>query len=275
MSDTPRFTIITPTWNQAEYIRDTIESVLNQTRRDLEYIIVDNCSDDGTQQIVEEYMKKDPRIIYVREPDHGQAEAINKGLKRAKGSIVAWLNSDDIYMDEHVLARVDKAFYRHAEAGLIVGDAWYCDKNKKLTEYNPSDRNVPAWVIRRWYYIVQPAVFWKNEHALLDEKYHYVFDWKFFIEAYSRNKVYYSHTPYALYRMYEDNKTGQNNAKRKKEIWKLQVELGDSRLNAAWCKWVYKQYAKAEETGDEKLKKRVDLLTKVMFHLTFKRIVSF
>ena len=275
MSNTPRFTIITPTWNQAEYIRDTIESVLNQTRRDLEYIIVDNCSDDGTQQIVEEYMKKDSRIIYVREPDHGQAEAINKGLKRAKGEIVAWLNSDDIYMDDHVLARVDKAFYRHAEAGLVVGDAWYCDKNKKLTEYNPSDRNVPAWVIRRWYYIVQPAVFWKNGHALLDEKYHYVFDWKFFIEAYSRNKVYYSHTPYALYRMYEDNKTGQNNAKRKKEIWKLQAELGDSRLNAAWCKWVYEQYVKAEENGDEKLKARVDFLTKVMFHLTLKRIVSF
>ena len=102
-----------------------------------------------------------------------------------------------------------------------------------------------------------------------------MFDWKFFIEAFGRNKVYYSHTPYALYRMYEDNKTGQNNAKRKKEIWKLQAELGDSSLNTAWCKWVYKQYAKAEEKGNDKIKARVDFLTKVMFHLSRKHIVSF
>ena len=75
-----KFTVITPTWNQAEYIKDTIESVINQTHKDLEYIIVDNNSDDGTKEIVEGYMASDPRIIYIREEDHGQAEAINKGL---------------------------------------------------------------------------------------------------------------------------------------------------------------------------------------------------
>ncbi|MBR1470270.1 MAG: glycosyltransferase [Lachnospiraceae bacterium] len=270
-----RFSIITPTWNQAAYIKDTIDSVLGQAFGDFEYIIIDNCSEDGTQEIVEAYAAKDARIVYVREPDHGQAEAINKGLKRARGEIVCWLNSDDFYADAQVLTKVDAAFHSDPAAGLIVGDAWYCDKQKHFTEYNPSDRRVPDWVIRRWYYIVQPAVFWKNEGALLDEGYHYVFDWKFFIKAFEKHKVRYTHEAYAVYRMYEDNKTGQNNAKRKFEIYRLQKELGDSRLNTAWCRHVYKVYQKAEKKDRPGDKHRVDFFCKVLFHLSGKRIVSF
>ena len=272
---TPRFTIITPTWNQAEFIRDTIDSVLGQSFQDFEYLIIDNESDDGTREIVEEYAKKDERIRYIREPDHGQAEAINKGLKQAKGELVAWINSDDRYMDDTVLAKVDHAFREHRQAGLVVGDAWYSDKKGKLTEYNPSDRKEPAWVIRRWYYIVQPAIFWKNEGKLLDEGFHYVFDWKFFIGLYEGNKVLYTHEPYAVYRMYEDNKTGQNNAKRKYEIYRLKKQLGDSRADIAWCRWVYKQYAYAEKHGDGKRKAVVDALCKLLFHISGKRLVSF
>ncbi len=66
-----KITVITPTWNQAEFIRDTIESVIHQTYREIEYFIIDNCSDDGTQEIVEEYCARDPRITYIRERDHG------------------------------------------------------------------------------------------------------------------------------------------------------------------------------------------------------------
>ena len=77
-----KFTVITPTFNQAAYIKDTIDSVLSQKHRDIEYIIVDNNSDDGTEDIVRDYMARDNRIIYIREADKGQAEAINKGFNR-------------------------------------------------------------------------------------------------------------------------------------------------------------------------------------------------
>jgi glycosyltransferase involved in cell wall biosynthesis len=272
----PVFSVITPTWNQAEFIGDTIESVLGQSFRSLEYIIVDNCSDDGTEEIVRGYMQKDPRIIYIREPDHGQAEAINKGLSRAKGKVVCWLNSDDLFIDKMVLERVAVVFRRHKSVGIVAGDAWYCDREKNYTEHNPADRHVPDWVIRRWYYIVQPAVFWKNRGALLDERYHYVFDWKFFIRAFEREKVYYSHEDYALYRMYGDNKTGQNNAKRKHEIFRLQNELGDSRANTAWCRYISRRYAAAEKSADaEKEKAKIDRLCRLVFHLSGKRLVSF
>ena len=270
-----KITVITPTWNQAEFIRDTIESVINQTYREIEYFIIDNCSDDGTQEIVEEYCAKDSRIIYIRERDHGQAQAINKGLKRASGDIVCWLNSDDYYYDAHVLERVAKQFAKNPDAGVLVGDGWYCNKEKELTQYNTSDRKVGAWVIKRWYYIMQPSVFWRNHHKLLDERYHYVFDWKFFIEMFSEQNINYTYEAYAVYRMYGDNKTGQDNAGRKKEIYLLQKELGVSRWNILWCRHVYRVYLQAEKTGKLQAKKRVDFISRVLFHVSGKRICSF
>lgn len=283
MKTKTRFSIITPTFEQAEYIRDTIESVLNQTFTDFEYIIVDSCSEDGTREIVEGYAARDKRIRYIREKDHGQADGINKGLLAAKGEIVAWLNSDDFYYNNKVLEHVDKVFKkfekgsddRKTSCGLVIGDAWYCDRNKKMTEYNPSDRKVKEDVIRRWYYIVQPACFWKNEGKLLDEKYHYVFDWKFFVELCEKYRPVYTHKPYAVYRMYEDNKTGQNNAARRFEVYRLQKELEGNTLNTAWCRYVYKAYKRAEDTGNISIKKRIDFLSKVLFHISGKRIAGF
>ena len=271
----PRFTVITPTFEQAAYIGDTIESVLSQSFKDFEYIIDDSCSMDGTKEIVEMYAARDERIRYIREKDKGQADGINKGLKAAKGEIVCWLNSDDMYFGNDVLEKVDRAFRKAKGTSLVIGDAWYCDKDKNLTEYNNSDRGGGKWLIRRWYYIVQPACFWKNEHRLLDTRYHYVFDWKFFTERFEEGRVVFTHEPYALYRMYEDNKTGLNNAARRKEVYRLQKELGDSKLNILWCRHVYRAYKKAEETGRESIKKRTDLWSKILFHISARRIAGF
>ena len=270
-----KITVITPTWNQAAYIEDTIKSVLEQDYRDIEYIIIDNMSDDGTEEIVLRYMKEDDRIIYVREPDKGQAEAINKGFDRASGQIVCWLNSDDFFYDLSVLSRVNSFFEEHKDYSLLVGDGYYCDKEKNMTEYNESYRRVSKDVIERWYYIMQPSVFWRKSSERLDEKYNYVFDWKFFIGLFAKGEVYFSREPYSVYRMYEDNKTGQDNAKRKKEIYLLQKELHPKALNTAWCKHVWEQYEKAERTGNAKLKSRMDLYSRILFHITFKKICSF
>lgn len=270
-----KITVITPTWNQVEYIADTIESVINQTHRNLEYIIVDNCSNDGTEAVVRRYMEKDSRITYIRENDKGQAEAINKGLNRATGDIVCWLNSDDFYPDNKVLEKVNYHFEADDGIGIVVGDGWYCDKEKRLTEYNNSDRKVEKWVLDRWYYIVQPSVFWKNSQERLDQKYDYVFDWKFFAKLFKDNKVLYTHEPYSVYRMYENNKTGQDNAKRKKEIYLLQNELKTGYWNVKWCKHVYEVYRKSEEKNKPKMKKRVDFWSRVLFHVSGKRICSF
>lgn len=269
-----KITVITPTYNQASFIEKTITSVVNQTHKDIEYFIIDSESDDGTEEIVKKYLS-DSRITYIREKDKGQAEAINKGFNRATGDIVCWLNSDDFFYNENVLERVNAAFERHPEAGVVAGDAFYCDRDENITSDYKSDRNVPDWVITRWYYIVQPSTFWRKNDIRLDETYHYAFDWKYFIELFRDNKVIYTHESYSVYRMYEDNKTGLDNASRKQEIYRMQKDINVSRLNTAFCGYVAKQYEKAETLNKPEIKSRMDLFSKILFHVTGKRICCF
>lgn len=271
-----KITVITPTWNQAEFIEKTIQSVVTQTWQDIEYYIIDNCSNDETESIVRRYMDKYPYIQYIREPDKGQAEAINKGFSRATGDIVCWINSDDFYYNNTVFEHVIKKFEQDAAIHVLVGDGVYCDRDGSFTEPIPCDRGVEQWVLSRWYYILQPAVFWRREKGLLlDTRYHYVFDWKYFIQLQQKHLFTFMPECMAVYRMYEDNKTGLDNASRKKEIYLMQKEIGVSKVNTFWCKLVYQVYEKSEKTGREGQKRFVNWMSKVLFHITGKRICSF
>ena len=270
----PRLSVITPTYNQAEFIEDTIKSVLSQSFEDFEYIIVDSCSDDGTEEIVRKYEKKDPRILYIREKDRGQADGINKGLRRAKGDVVCWINSDDMYFDKNVFKKAIKAFESRG-AGLVLGDAWYCDREGKFTEYSPSDRKGGDWLIKRWYYIVQPSCFWINRGKLLDTSYDFAFDWKFFAGLFDTEKKVFIHEPLSIYRMYDDNKTGLDNAARRKEIWRLKDEFASSKADIYWSRELYRIYKKAEKTGNDGLKRRADLISRILFHISGRRIAGF
>ena len=271
-----KITVITPTWNQVEFIEKTIQSVVSQTWQNIEYFIIDNCSDDGTEEIVKKYKNQYPYIQYIRERDKGQADAINKGLRRATGDIVCWINSDDFYYNNTVFEQVCHLFEQDSEKYVLVGDGIYCDRNGNFTEPIPCDRGVEQWVLSRWYYILQPAVFWRREDNLfLDTKYHYVFDWKFFVQLQQRHEFSFFPECLAVYRMYEDNKTGLDNSSRKKEIYLMQKELQLSKANTLWCYIVYKVYERAEQNGKQGTKRFVNWMSKVLFHITNKRICSF
>jgi len=113
----PRITVITPSFQQGEFIRDTIESVLSQGYENLEYIIIDGGSIDDSVEIIREY--EDSLSYWVSEKDSGQSEALNKGLKKATGDIITWLNSDD-KLTPGALAQVASEF--RPEVGLYFGD---------------------------------------------------------------------------------------------------------------------------------------------------------
>ena len=140
---TPKISIVTPSFNQSRYLEETIRSVLGQNYPGLEYFVIDGGSTDGSVEIIKKYAQPSPLTpppagegnvvppspfgrgaggegitAWISEKDKGQADAINKGFRRATGEIIAWLNSDDVYQPEAIQKAVE-AFEKHPEAGLI------------------------------------------------------------------------------------------------------------------------------------------------------------
>lgn len=125
-TDHPLVTIITPTYNQGQFIEETIRSVLAQTYPKIEYIVLDAMSTDATQEIVESY--RDRIAVVRREPDHGQSDAIVKGFKLAQGELVGWINSDDLLYPDCV-ERIVRAYRQQPEAALF-----YCSSIDIISE---------------------------------------------------------------------------------------------------------------------------------------------
>jgi len=177
----PRVSIITPSYNQAQFLEDTIQSVLRQDYPALEYILVDGGSMDGSKEIIQRY--EDKLAWWVSEPDQGQADAINKGFRRATGEIIAWLNSDDLYLPGAIEEAVE-LFKLHPEAGVVFGDAVSADEKGRLL--NPLRAGNWGLVdLLQFKIICQPAVFMRRaaveEVGFLDPSYHFFLDHQLWI----------------------------------------------------------------------------------------------
>lgn len=168
--------IITPSYNQASFLEQTIQSVLLQDYPDLEYMVIDGGSKDGSVEIIQRHAKR--LAWWVSEPDRGQAEAINKGFRRAQGEIVAWLNSDDLYLPGTV-SRAVAVLNTNPQLGMVFGDAVSIDlqghPTNRLTfgDWGLSD-------LMGFRIICQPAVFIRRSMLLkagyLDLDYHFMLD---------------------------------------------------------------------------------------------------
>ncbi|MBM3123255.1 MAG: glycosyltransferase [Chloroflexi bacterium] len=211
----PRFSVVTPTFNQAHFIRGTIDSVLEQRGEfDLEYHVVDAESTDGTQAILRDYKG---RLEWSSEADHGQADAINKGLRRCSGAIVGWLNSDDTLLPG-ALERVAGAFRDHPGLEWVHGRCRIIDENDR-----PIRRAIELYKhLRCQHYslgsllaenfVSQMTVFWRRETmeaiGLLDETLRFAFDYDLWLRLARRGDPVYIPTPQACFRWYESSKSG-------------------------------------------------------------------
>lgn len=176
MGKLPLVSIITPSFNQAQYLEQTITSVLSQDYPTIEYLVVDGNSTDGSQTIIKKYEKE--ISWWISEPDSGQAEAINKGLKRAKGQIVAWLNSDDYYLPGAV-AKVEAAFRKQPSSSIIYGDVLaLSSKGVQINRLHYSQWKLVD--LMKFKIIGQPSVFIRREvldqTGFMDESFHYLLD---------------------------------------------------------------------------------------------------
>jgi hypothetical protein len=175
-SNTPLVSIVTPSYNQAAFLEQTLRSVLAQDYEPIEYLVVDGASSDNSVEIIKRY--GDRLAWWVSEPDAGQAQAINKGLKRAGGEIIAWLNSDDLYLPGAISQAVAR-MQANPELGMVFGDAITIDvQGRPISKLAFNDWGLVE--LMRFRIICQPAVFMRRsvlENAgLLDSSYHMMLD---------------------------------------------------------------------------------------------------
>ncbi|MFL5540103.1 MAG: glycosyltransferase family 2 protein, partial [Longimicrobiaceae bacterium] len=173
MSGLPRVTIVMPSYNQARFLREAIDSVLTQEYPELELLVLDGGSTDGSVAILEEYGE---RLRFWSGRDRGQADAINKGFARASGEIVAWLNSDDRYVGG-AIHRAVAELQRQPAAGMLYGNGEIIDEGGTLLGPFLSNQPFDLWtLVYLSDYIMQPTVFMRadalREVGGLDESLH-------------------------------------------------------------------------------------------------------
>lgn len=255
MSHKLKLTIITPSYNQGEFIEATMLSIINQHYNNLEYIVIDGGSQDSTYSIIKKYHFY---IDYwVSEPDRGQAHAINKGLGIASGDVVAFLNSDDLYLPGAFNA-ISDFFQQNISCAWVCGDTIMFGENQRTilqeTIVPESAKQALTWQSRS----PQPGMFWRRELLAdgFDETLNYCFDHELYIRLLQAgHKCHHLNVPIAAYRLHPSSKTVAEQDKFEIEFDKIaeryepMLNIRDRNLSKA-IRYVRKSYKKAGE-GDQ------------------------
>jgi glycosyltransferase involved in cell wall biosynthesis len=213
--------IITPSYNQAKYLEQTIQSVLTQDYPRIEYIVIDGASTDGSVDIIKKYQNK--LAYWVSEKDKGQAEAINKGFAKATGDIVAWLNSDDYYLPGAVSSAV-KVFEQNPDVALVYGNMLAVNEHGKtfntLTYKQLSLEDLLCFQI-----IGQPAVFMRRaalqKAGGLDPTFHFMLDHLLWIQIARQGKILHVDQLWAAARYHPEAKNRARAAEFGQEAFRI------------------------------------------------------
>jgi glycosyltransferase involved in cell wall biosynthesis len=189
----PKVTVVTPSFNQGKFLAETIESVRGQTYPNIEYIVVDGGSSDETTDVLQRY--KHRIDVTISEPDRGQADAINKGLRRATGEFVTWINSDDV-LDKNAVQAVVGALTSRPEVDLVYGDAFVLDEASKVIGLQKGRPiSMPHALLDLDLPIPQQGAIWRahlhESVGLLSERWHVVLDREFFLRICVQHKSLY------------------------------------------------------------------------------------
>lgn len=208
-----KITIITPSFNQNYFIKDTIKSVLDQDYKDLEYIIIDGGSSDGTLEIIKEY--SDDLHYFVSEKDNGQSQAINKGIIHSSGSIINWLNSDDYY-EPNALSIIADCFCKNEDIQVVTGKERYFESgtNKTLNIYQGTNFELSIEDLIYNAEIDQPPTFFRTDVfkkcTPLNENLHYTMDselWMKYLLQFGKDKIQKTDHLLTNFRVHSESKS--------------------------------------------------------------------
>jgi len=202
----PRIGIVTPTYNMAGFLEETITSVLSQNYPNLDYVVMDGGSKDGTVEILRKY---DGKLRWCSERDRGQGDAINKGWHAVSGDIFAYLNADDIYLP-NALSTIAGHFKRNPGVGMIYGEAYHVDVKGKILDRYPT-QPFDLETLKNQCYVCQPAAFLLREAfanaGMIDVNMHFALDYDLWIRVAKMYGVRKVDNYLATSRMHLDNKT--------------------------------------------------------------------
>ncbi len=236
----PKISVITPSYNQGQFIEQTILSVISQQYPNLEYILMDGGSDDETVEIIRKYGEYFTH--WQSQKDNGQASAINAGFKMATGDILCWINSDDMYMPG-VFTRIAAQFRQTENPTIIFGNCLHFNDKTEKTRGSNVARAHSKYTLSLCDYIIQPSSFWNKQAweltGQLNESLTYAFDWDWFIRASRAGTAFLPVQEYlSLYRIHEAHKSGKGAAKRVEELQKIVSLYNEEKLSRAFAKWM-------------------------------------
>lgn len=206
--DYPKISIVTPSYNQGQYLEETIRSVLLQGYPNLEYIIIDGGSTDSSVAIIQKYAHF--LSYWVTERDSGQTNAINKGFARSSGEIMGWLNSDDVLLPE-ALHRIARTMVRKPDVQIVTGFRKVLDVQSRVT--NNFVQDIPTnYYLRHYCCIAQETTYWRSsvweQLGPLDETLQFAMDYEYWLRAIERGYSFYLIPSYTGgFRNYAENKT--------------------------------------------------------------------
>jgi glycosyltransferase involved in cell wall biosynthesis len=220
----PKLSIVTPSFNQVQYIEETLHSVRKQGCREVEHLIMDGASTDGTVDLLKRYSSTPgwEYVHWISESDRGQSDAINKGFRKATGGIIGWLNSDDLF-EAGSFSAVLAVFDAHPEIDFVYGDYRIMDSAGKtiiLKREIDFDWNIMLCGLN---YIAQPNVFFRrrvfDKLGYLNESLHYVMDYEFWLRAASNGfRFHHVAQTLAACRWHLDAKTVSRDPRIEKEL---------------------------------------------------------
>ncbi len=243
MQNLPLVSIITPSYNQGRFIEETILSVLTQDYPSIEYIIVDGGSTDETLAILGKYCN---RIRWYSEEDLGQSNAINKGLRVAKGEILAYLNSDDTYLPGAIRRAVHYFTVDHPDSYFVYGEGYHINEKGTIIDRYPTEP-FDFRHLAETCFICQPATFWKRDViekiGLFDENLQYAMDYDYWIRvAKQYGNLGYINEYLANSRFYRETKTMSKRFEVHEEILKvIRKHYGKGNVPSTWI-FAYAHY---------------------------------